>query len=43
MIQDIYQKTMKYTGELYKDQEVPGTEANYLLHLSNVAVEVIIA
>jgi len=43
MIQEIYQKAMKYAGEQHKDQKVPGSESNYLLHLSNVAMEVIMA
>lgn len=43
MIQEIYQKAMKYAGEQHKDQKVPGTESNYLLHLSNVAMEVMMA
>jgi len=43
MIQEIYQRAMKYAGEQHKDQKVPGLESNYLLHLSNVAMEVIMA
>jgi len=43
MIQEIYQKAMRYAGEQHKDQKVPGSESNYLLHLSNVAMEVIMA
>ena len=43
MIQEIYQTAMKYAGEQHKDQKVPGTQSNYLLHLSNVAMEVIMA
>ncbi|MEN8121615.1 MAG: HD domain-containing protein [Bacteroidota bacterium] len=41
--QDIYQKTIKFAGEAHKNQLVPGTESNYLLHLSNVAMEVLFA
>lgn len=41
--QDIYQKALKFAGEAHKNQLVPGTEANYLLHISNVAMEVIFA
>ena len=41
--QDIYQKTIKYAGEAHKNQLVPGTESNYLLHLSNVAMEILFA
>ena len=43
MIQKHYQKAIKFAGEKHKDQLVPGTNANYLLHLSNVAMEVLIA
>ena len=43
MIQEIYQKAIKFAGEKHKNQKVPGTQANYLLHISNVAMEVIIA
>lgn len=43
MIQDVYQKAMKYAGEQHRAQKVPGTNANYLLHLSNVAMEVIMS
>ncbi|MBD3637866.1 MAG: bifunctional (p)ppGpp synthetase/guanosine-3',5'-bis(diphosphate) 3'-pyrophosphohydrolase [Crocinitomicaceae bacterium] len=43
MIQELYQKALKYAGEKHRKQKVPGTDANYLLHLSNVAMEVIMA
>ncbi|UII28301.1 HD domain-containing protein [Fulvivirga maritima] len=43
MIQEIYQSAMKFAGEKHKSQKVPGTEANYLLHISNVAMEVMVA
>ncbi len=41
--QDLYQKAIKYAGQAHKSQNVPGTESNYLLHLSNVAMEVLFA
>jgi len=41
--QDLYQEAIKYAGEAHKNQLVPGTESNYLLHLSNVAMEVMFA
>jgi len=41
--QDLYQKAIKFAGEAHKNQLVPGTGSNYLLHLSNVAMEVIFA
>lgn len=34
---------MKFAGEMHHDQKVPGTNANYLLHISNVVMEVIMA
>ena len=34
---------MRFAGEKHFDQKVPGTQANYLLHISNVAMEVLIA
>jgi (p)ppGpp synthase/HD superfamily hydrolase len=43
MTQERYQKAMKFAGEKHKAQKVPGTEANYLLHISNVAMEVLMA
>lgn len=43
MTQEVYQKAMKFAGEKHHSQKVPGTNANYLLHLSNVAMEVLIA
>jgi (p)ppGpp synthase/HD superfamily hydrolase len=43
MTQSLYQQAIKFAGEKHKNQQVPGTEANYLLHLSNVAMEVLLA
>ena len=43
MIQDVYQKAIKFAGEKHHKQTVPDTKANYLLHLSNVAMEVLCA
>ncbi|GGE21494.1 HD domain-containing protein [Psychroflexus salis] len=43
MTQEIYQKAIKFAGEKHKNQKVPGTDANYLLHLSNVAMEILLA
>jgi (p)ppGpp synthase/HD superfamily hydrolase len=41
--QEIYQNTLKFAGERHANQKVPGTNANYLLHISNVAMEVMMA
>ena len=43
MNQELYQKAMKFAGEKHKDQKVPGTNSNYLLHISNVAMEILVA
>ncbi|WP_108868733.1 HD domain-containing protein [Aquimarina aquimarini] len=43
MTQELYQKAMKFAGEKHKDQKYPGTNINYLLHISNVAMEVLLA
>ncbi|WP_405410466.1 HD domain-containing protein [Maribacter sp. Asnod1-A12] len=43
MTQELYQEAMKFAGEKHSKQKVPGTNSNYLLHISNVAMEVLIA
>jgi len=43
MTQTFYQKAMKFAGEKHFNQKVPGTRSNYLLHISNVAMEVLMA
>ncbi|MDX8553747.1 HD domain-containing protein [Tenacibaculum sp. 1B UA] len=43
MTQELYQKAIKFAGEKHKDQKVPGTNSNYLLHISSVAMEIILA
>lgn len=43
MTQELYQEAIKFAGEKHKNQKVPGTDSNYLLHLSNVAMEIIFA
>ena len=43
MTQELYQNAMKFAGEKHYNQTVPGTNANYLLHISNVAMEVLLA
>ncbi|MBP9151292.1 MAG: bifunctional (p)ppGpp synthetase/guanosine-3',5'-bis(diphosphate) 3'-pyrophosphohydrolase [Flavobacteriales bacterium] len=42
-VQERYQTAMKYAGEMHSEQKVPGTNANYLLHISNVTMEVLVA
>lgn len=43
MTQELYQKAMQFAGEKHSNQKVPGTNSNYLLHISNVAMEVLMA
>lgn len=43
MIQKLYQDAMKYAGVKHCDQLVPGTKSNYLLHISNVSMEILMA
>lgn len=44
-IQTLYQEAIKFatTKHLEKEQKVPGTDLPYVVHLSNVAMEIIIA
>lgn len=44
-IQDIYQHTIKFAAQLHadKNQTIPGTNLPYVVHLSNVAMEILIA
>ncbi|MCL6218920.1 HD domain-containing protein [Zunongwangia pacifica] len=43
MTQELYQNALKFAGEKHKNQKVPGTNSNYVVHLSNVAMEVLLA
>jgi (p)ppGpp synthase/HD superfamily hydrolase len=43
MLQYKYQKAIKFAGEVHKAQLVQGSNSNYLLHISNVAMEVLVA
>ena len=36
-------KSNKVCWKKHKNQKVPGTESNYLLHISNVAMEILLA
>lgn len=44
-VQHLYQEAIKFatSKHLEKDQKVPGTNLPYVVHLSNVAMEIIIA
>jgi len=41
--QDTYQKAIRFAGEAHGAQKIPGTELPYVIHLSNVCMEVIAA
>ena len=43
MTQKLYQEAISYAGEKHNQQKVVGTNSNYLLHISNVAMEVLMA
>lgn len=43
MLQEVYQKAIKFAGEVHGNQKVPGANANYVVHISNVAMELLIA
>src|SRR5258706_16122759 len=42
-IQSIYQDTIKFAAERHQEQKIPGTNLSYMIHLSNVAMEILIA
>jgi len=42
-LQTLYQKAINFAGEKHGDQKISGSESSYLIHLSNVAMEVILA
>lgn len=43
MIQELYQKAIRFAGEKHSEQKMPGSNANYLQHISNVAMEILVA
>lgn len=44
-IQTIYQETIKFAAQKHtdKNQTIPGTDLPYVVHLSNVAMEILVA
>jgi guanosine-3',5'-bis(diphosphate) 3'-pyrophosphohydrolase len=42
-IQALYQKALKFAAEKHLVQKVPGSEHPYVVHLSNVAMEILVA
>lgn len=43
MFQEKYQKAMRFAAEKHSNQKYPGSEANYMLHIANVTMEIIAA
>jgi len=41
--QDLYLKAIRFAGNAHRDQKIPGTELPYVIHLSNVCMEVMTA
>jgi len=42
-IQDYYQKAINFAGKHHADQNIPGSNTSYMVHLSNVAMEILVA
>lgn len=42
-LQSLYQNAIEFAGEKHYSHKMPAVKANYLVHLSNVAMEVLIA
>ena len=42
-IQDYYQKAINFAGKYHADQSIPGSNTSYMVHLSNVAMEILVA
>lgn len=42
-LQAYYQKAINFAGEAHKDQKIPGSQMSYMVHLSNVAMEILLA
>lgn len=42
-LQEDYQKAIKFAGEKHAGQKITGSETSYLVHVSNVAMEIILA
>lgn len=42
-LQDYYQKAINFAGLKHGDQKIPGSNMSYMVHLSNVAMEIFLA
>lgn len=41
--QDLYQKAIRFAGEAHGEQRIPGSDLPYVIHISNVCMEVMAA
>ncbi len=41
--QDLYLKTIRFAGDVHGDQKIPGSNLPYIIHISNVCMEVMAA
>lgn len=41
--QDLYQKAIRFAGNVHANQKIPGSDLPYIIHLSNVCMEVMTA
>ncbi|PKL19123.1 MAG: bifunctional (p)ppGpp synthetase/guanosine-3',5'-bis(diphosphate) 3'-pyrophosphohydrolase [Spirochaetae bacterium HGW-Spirochaetae-5] len=41
--QDLYLKAIRFAGDAHKNQKIPGSNLPYIIHLSNVCMEVMAA
>lgn len=42
-LQEKYQNAIRYAGFWHKDQKMPSSEISYIVHISNVAMEILLA
>jgi guanosine-3',5'-bis(diphosphate) 3'-pyrophosphohydrolase len=42
-IQTLYQEAIKFATVKHRNQKVPGTDLSYVVHLSDVAMEIFMA
>lgn len=42
-VQTIYQETIKFAAQKHANQTIPGSQLPYIVHLSNVAMEIFTA
>jgi len=42
-LQEKYQKAIRFAGEQHQDQKIPSSKSSYIVHVSNVAMEILLA